>query len=353
MKKIGIVTFQRALNYGALLQMYALQKFISKHFGQYNVEVLDYFSPLCEKECRLKNIKGKNIMMSILKKFNFLIKRYNFDEFIKKHINISKRYDIGSIQEAQNEYNVLITGSDQVWNPLIIGGDMNYLLKFSDVSVKASYAASIGKTELSLEDRDLYKKQLKQFKSISVREKSAQKLLEEFLESNNIAVNVDPTLLLSSDHWEKLAISKKRNRYLMVYQVKYSQALLQKAREFAQNKNLEVIYVGPFTKYKGIRYVPAPSVYILLGLFKNAEYVFTNSFHGTVFSIQFNRRFFVELQFSDGRNDRITDLLSVLHLTSRMDLSFIEQIPDWNYVNEQLEVERQRSLDYLRGVIEV
>lgn len=353
MRKIGIVTFQRALNYGALLQMYALQKFISKHFGQYHVEVLDYFSPLCEKECTLKNIKGKNIVMSALKKFNFLMKRHKFDEFIKKHVNISKRYDTGSIQEAQNEYNVLISGSDQVWNPLIIGGDMNYLLKFSDVSVKASYAASIGKTELSPEDRDLYKNQLKQFKSISVREKSAKKILDGFLESNNIAVNVDPTLLLPSDHWEKLTVSKKRNRYLMVYQVKYSQALLRKAKEFAKNKNLEVVYVGPFTKEKGMRYVPAPSVNMLLGLFKNADYVFTNSFHGTVFSIQFSRRFFVDLLFSDGRNDRITDLLSVLHLTSRMDLSLIEQSPDWNFVNEQLEAERQRSLDYLRGVIEV
>lgn len=352
MKKIGILTFQRALNYGALLQMYALHEFVLENFHQHQVEVVDYFSPLCEKECTLKNIKGRNVAMATLKKINFLLKRHQFADFIKKHINISKKYDIRSIQEAKNEYDVLISGSDQVWNPIIISGDMNYLLKFSDTSVKVSYAASIGRTELSPEDCDLYKKQLEQFKSLSVRERSAKKLVDGLLENDSTAVNVDPTLLLPTERWAKLANKKINRRYVMVYQVKYSQALLCKAKEFARDKGLEVIYIGPFAKEKGIRYVPAPSVKQLLSLFKNADYVFTNSFHGTVFSIQFRRKFFVDLLFSDGRNDRITDLLSVCNLTSCMDLSLIEQTPDWNYVNEQLEMERQRSLNYLREAIE-
>lgn len=351
MKKIGIVTFQRALNYGALLQMYALHEFILENFDSHQVEVVDYFSPLCEKECTLKNIKGSNIVVRTLKKVNFLLKNHQFEDFIRKHINISRKYDIHTIRNAENEYDVLVSGSDQVWNPAIIDGDMNYLLQFSEKSIKVSYAASIGKTELPLEYRELYKNQLEKFKKISVRERSAKTLVDDLLGRNHADVNVDPTLLLSSESWSKLADEKKNCRYVMVYQVKYSKELLDKAKEFAANKGLKVMYVGPYAREKGIHYIPAPSVNALLGLFKNADYVFTNSFHGTVFSIQFKRKFFVDLLFSDGRNDRITDLLAVCNLSSCMDQSLIEQDLDWEYVREQLEKERSRSLNYLQTAI--
>ena len=344
MKKIGIVTFQRALNYGALLQMYALHRFVSEHFREFDVTVVDYYSPLCEKES--KGLKNKNVVLMLLKKVYYAVKEYNFRSFVNRNIKISKKINIENVAGIANDYDVMIAGSDQIWNPSITDGDMNYLLSFSNSPTKISYAASIGKTELSAEYVDCYKKHLGAFKNISVRELSAKAIVDNLFEKDTAVVNIDPTLLLTSEQWNALANKSTVNNYLFVYQVCYSESLLFKAREFAHNKGLKVVYVGPFTKMKGVCYVPAPSIEKLLSLFKNSEYVFTNSFHGTVFSMQYNKRFFVDLMFSDGRNDRITDLLKMCDLYNRLDLENIDVFPNWGIFNYRMAQERKKALEY-------
>ena len=185
MKKIGIITFHRALNYGAKLQAYALQETLK---AEYDVSIIDYrcpfieniyYNPFFKKKKSIKFLIKNILCYKKLKQLN-IAKKQLYDEFLKfdlQYLNISsKKYLPENIAEANNEYDYFIAGSDQIWNLRLTGRDWNYFLEFADNSKKYSYAASFGG---GIQDEDIIDiaNRLKTFQSLLVRERSGVNII--------------------------------------------------------------------------------------------------------------------------------------------------------------------------------
>lgn len=352
--KIAIITFHRALNYGAVLQTYALQKTIESIDKNNEVHVLDYSSPFLVKNNGIKNQISKNPIKSVLKIFNLIIRKKRFESFIKRNIILSKKkYTIKNINQSSVLYDLFIVGSDQVWNPYITESDMNYLLDFCDPSKRNSYSASLGIEKLADDMKQIYINLLNTYSNISVREKTAIQTLRDLGVSLPMQTHIDPALLLKSEIWLDMikGIRKAKNRYVLVFEVKQNRELIKQAETFAQRKGIKVIYIGPYASRIKASYIPSPSIEKLLSYFRDADYVFTNSFHGTVLSIQFKKQFYSYASAKNASNSRISDLLDILKLTSRMEINNIEKTIDWNFVKSILEIEREKANHYLDGII--
>lgn len=181
MKKIGIVTFHQALNYGAKLQAYALQQFLEKN-GIEN-DVIDYTCHYMYtrniRPIRVgKHHKLKSFIRSLITMRQVGIDRKKSVTFRNEFLNLSRPFDAKNIGEASNEYAAFIAGSDQVWSPICVGFDTVYLLDFAKPKQKYSYAASFAVDKLPADKEHTYKELLSQFQLFSVREKAEQILLK-------------------------------------------------------------------------------------------------------------------------------------------------------------------------------
>lgn len=351
--KIAIATFHRALNYGAVLQAYALQKTIQNLDENLTVEVLDYDAPFFGKSNKLKNQISKNPLKSLLKIFNVSIRKKRFGDFVNKNIKVSKKkYTIKTIFAVGAEYDLFITGSDQVWNPNITGKDLNYLLPFCSADKRTSYAASMGVENIAEDLQEEYIRLLNSFSAISVREQTAISTLQQLGVNVSIQKHIDPALLLTSEEWLNLTkkIPKQKDKYILVFAVNRSKELVEKAVQFAQTNGYKIKYIGPYIRNSKTKYRPSLSVEKVLASFRDAELVFTNSFHGTVFSIQFKKRFCSFMPGGKGTSSRVLDLLTILGLTERIEEENIEKEIEWQGVENVLTAERLRACEYLKAI---
>lgn len=359
MNKIGIITFHRAVNYGAVLQTYALQATILK--AGISCEIIDYRNDFLEKLHNPKNIKKYG---SIIRYIYAVIKnrvkkdnRKNFELFREKYLKISTNtYDKTNISESNLHYNLFITGSDQVWNRNCSDYDDAYFLDFVNANnSKYSYAASIGVKLQTDEERSAYRKLLENYKCIYVREKQAKLELESI--GIKSEVTLDPTLLLSKNDWLKLAQKPTKfkyiNKYLLVYVIVETPSIFKLAKEIAEKHDLEVVYINEMLLSKtGITNLSCITPNEWLWLFANAEFVVTNSFHGTAFSVNFGKQFVVEpLPVKTNVNSRIYDFLNLINLSNRI-------VGSQNYSNDafinydmvNFEDQRQSSLKVLYDI---
>lgn len=351
--KIGLLTFHRAHNYGAILQAYALQEFlITKN---YDVEFIDYYNKSLLNVYNwfsLKRLKSKSINSFIneIKKIPKRKKRYDaFKNFIKSNLSLSnKRYDL-------NSYNLIIIGSDQVWNKQLTNGfDNMYWGNFphtSDCKI-ISYAASM-QDNINEEDFQTIKKLLNNFSGISVREKSIKAQLTK-LTSKDISTVLDPTLILDKKIWDEFSGERLiKEKYILVYQVRYNSQIVTIAENISKLLNLKIFYLSARVdciNSKGIDAI-GPREYI--NLFKFADYVICTSFHGTVFSVIFNIPF-CSVLLNDGKDARVLDLLKDLDLENRGTDVFHNGLFDeinWKTVNEKLSELRNQSIKYLSQYI--
>ena len=351
MKRIGILTFHQALNYGAVLQAYALCRAVSDNCPDVKAEIVDYRCPYLSDVYGLSGQKRKKLIRTLLASGNYLVKKKRFCSFRKKHLPVSpERYGRGSVKAAVPGYDCFIVGSDQVWNPELTNNDLNYFLHFAPPCKRFSYAASVGSDKLDPDISKVIAGDLRRFRTVSVREKSAKAFIDSIAGDNAAQVHIDPTLLLSKREWEKLCGGKRSSGYILVYSVKYSQRLIDEALRLAAKKGLKVLCVGQYRKNRGVKYIHAPDCGRLLSLFRNADYVFTNSFHGTAFSVIFERQFCSMPDIKDDKKIRILDLLSLLDLNDRTSPGNIDtQIP-WKKVRGTVQRERDKSLEYLRRI---
>lgn len=334
MLKIAIITFHRAINYGAVLQTYALARYL-KEIG-YDVQVLDYRSSAIEDSYRIKYKFNMCCLKQILLSPFSERKKKEFYNFIKKNIpHTQPLYTQNDLRKEAKKYDYIITGSDQVWNSQWTKGDEAYLLNFCEDKQKISYAASIGKSDILNEEKQRLERCLKNFQWISVREQTGKDLLESFLEKK-ILVNCDPVALLNKEIWEEIATLPKEKDYILVYMLVKSDSLMEAAIKYGEKKGKQVILINDnirrkyLVKYK--RYI-SPEQFI--GLFCNADCIFTNSFHGTMFSIIFEKEFYVELQkYKGAPNSRIVDLLKRVGIEECIlkELNFKEQKQKIDYL---------------------
>lgn len=350
-KKAGILTFHESRNYGAVLQGYALQKKLSEVFGE--VDIIDYQNFEIEKVVKLWNIKGKGLKAFIRAVLGFVFryrKKIAFDRYLKKYVCLSVKADKSNISEVCSKYDVLISGSDQVWNTTITGNDEIYFLDFANSNQKRiSYAASFGDRKIELDDS--LKILLKKFDFITLRESIMLDEVKE-ISGQDVYLCCDPTLLISSEEWKKHASNRLTSkRYLFLFVIDENSELTAYAHKLAKEKNLTLI-----SNKNDINFLRHPQPDDFLSWILNAEYVVTNSFHGTVFSLLFNKKFVSHTFTASGApKKRINELLKKVQLEHRntrnasLDIDIKE---NWNQVNSELERIREESWKIIKNWME-
>jgi hypothetical protein len=361
MKKIGILTFHRALNYGALLQAYSLQRVLVDN--GYDAELVDYrckfiesyYVPLWKKIF----ISPKRFLAGIIFNGDILRRRDEFEEFTRTDITVSsnKYENLMDLSLIQDQYDYFITGSDQVWSPVCAGFDKAYFLDFVvEKSKKKSYAASFGVSLIPEEMKTEYRKLLKNFDRITVREEEGQRLVEQIIGIEPPLV-VDPTLLLNKLEWLELCgdtlLSEKD--FILVYLITEDSEVLSFAKKLSEKTGKKIIYINDrIIKRFGMDNKSNVSVKEWISYFMKADYVVTNSFHGVAFSVNFNKEFYVRYIPGAKVNSRISGILSRLNLEARiipdsMDIS-TKKI---NYTNieKDISVMRNDSKDVLFSML--
>lgn len=332
--KVGLFTLDaKSYNYGGLLQEYAL--FVTVQNLDIDVEVINYdvsseqntfsykrnlkylsLSKLYRK--MHKNVMGNRLVYSTIPNEE---SRKLFDKFRIENMVFSEKYTYKDLYYLGNLYDGYICGSDQIWNPTY--NIPSFFLNFVERSKKIIYAASIGVSDLSRIERNVYEDLLVGLEYISVREESAKKIIEE-LTHISVEIVLDPTLLLKKEDWLKL-ISKDEisEPYLFCYYLGENKKKIQAAKRIASKYGLKIISV-PFeqcmfseeefpTYDKGIGPVE------FLNLIYNANFVLTDSFHASVFSIIFDKNFRV-FSRDFGKKNMNDRLYTLLKMINRLDL---------------------------------
>lgn len=359
--KIGILTFQNTLNYGALLQNYALQKQIKKY--NEDCETIDYICSDVEKRESVKELKDLRSFKDYIKYILFgrkLVRKKNkFNDFIDKNIVLSnKKYYRNDVNEIARIYDNIIVGSDQIWNYNLTNFDYTYLLDFvNDETKKNSYAASLGISEIADTEQIKYKTYLQKFDNISVREQKGKEIIDNLIK-NNVDVVLDPTLLMKKEEWiEELNINKLKNKkeYIVYYTMQEEENLLEFAKKLAKKSKCQLINLNPnirnIYKMKSIIDLD-PKEWI--EMLYNSKYIVTNSFHGLAFSIILNKDFFIEIPNNNNKtSSRLKNLLELLNLEDRIikNKECGTNNVNWNEVNEKLESEREKSIKFLEKII--
>ena len=331
MKKIGIITFHRAENFGAFLQTYALQTVLQQIAPTYRVEVIDY-QPKALIDCYKLNRGGwhdrayslaTNFIRGIqhfYKMFVIYMRKQKFRKAVMEKLSLSHPI-VGKSEYIS--YRTIVLGSDQIWNPKITGGVNEFYygrVEGVDAGHIISYAASLGELSFSEEEEKKVSGLLQGINAISVREASHASYVRK-LAKVPVEVVADPTLLLQVSFWEDFEKHKKRKPYILYYSLQENKEMWETAWNLAKKKGLQLLVIDVSPVFKKNRDVKTRYIYGIgpqefLGLVKEARYIFTNSFHATCFSILFRKTFYTYP--SRERGKRIEDLLSSLKLEQQI-----------------------------------
>ncbi len=378
MSKIAIATLQ-GRNYGGRLQNYALLTLLAKN--QHNVQSL-YFgkenNPLYPTTLsRLKQYTIKEIVekaLSVYKErkhkheiLSLLQTRFSmFDSFIAEHLNRIKIQTNEDRNSLGDLFDVLVCGSDQIWNPNSIDDESFVGSNTGNIKRKISYAASIGRGSLSKFEAAYMIPRINALDAISVREQSAKKILEDCGVTKPIKVVLDPTLLLASEDWNQICSKRLiEEPYVFVYSFSDCKLKYQIVEQY-KKQGKRVVFI-PYARrvwncYDGAS--PMQPLYDIgprefLSLIKYADVVFTDSFHSSVFSLIFNKRFYVFERSNQNEktsmNSRIYDLLSTFSLEKCLlnnSLPDKDGLIDYSYVNEHILQLREDSIKWLLNAVE-
>lgn len=357
---VGILSVPRADNYGSVLQCYALQQVLDK-MGISN-EIIDYVSPFLVGRYKVWNVDSSSVkswIISNIKSFLLLekeiSKKHKFQEFRKKYMVYSDRtvYDKKDI----DEYPILVCGSDQIWNTRITEKDSAFFLDFaSNHAKKIAYAVSLGYIDRTEEEVAFYKKYMEDFLSIGVRESTDVEFVRKCIDGNaRIEHVLDPTLLLEKKEWQKFLGKKEvKEKYILAFIFMNDRKSVSAAKEISDKTGLPVYIIA-----QGVRRYNKDNFKVIshvgpidwLNLIEKAEFVVTNSFHGTAFSVGFEKQF-VSIPY-EGTENRMLSLLSLLGLEDRISDGHVKYSTEIDYkrVRGRLEEARKRSYEFLEKAI--
>lgn len=361
--KIGVITYHRAVNYGAVLQAYALQQFIRQK--GFDCQIIDYRCEQIEKEQNILKLSSNSIKRNISAIVNAPIKaarKRAFEHFRKKHFILGTQYTCSNISDSNERYSKFIFGSDQIWNNSLNGNDFTFLGDFvSDKTKKFSYAASFGKTEIPATLCERYKEELSRFNKIAVRETSGQSLVHKMTGISSEVV-VDPVFLLKKEQWKRLVPGNtSKGKYIFLYHLQGNNTKLMKYAEYlSRQTGLKIIEFQAWAKIRkrnvNPRFGDSPEEF--LDWICNAEYVVTDSFHCTAFSIIFEKNFWARIDPQKGEKEsRVGNLLHNIGLQTRI---LPEKISEWEYTvapdfseaRVNLENQINKSIKYIDSVLE-
>ena len=365
--KIGIMSMQRVVNYGSYLQSYGLKKML-ENLG-HDVSFVDY---KLEKPINIDNneIINNNFVKRIFRQFSLKYRVYRkkqikmnltFDEFVKKYNNYYLS-DLGVSKEPNYnpKLDLLLIGSDEVFNCTQSNIDVGYSRELFGLNRKsnylASYAASFGSTNMDklnkYKIKDEIKKMLNDFDYISVRDTNSYNIVHELIDKP-IYKNIDPVLLYGFPEVDNIKI--ELNDYMIVYAYagRISKSEEEKIKEFSKKKNLKILSLGFYQPFCDIFKLANPIE--VLAYFKNAKYVVTDTFHGTVFSIKYQIPFATIIRPSN--KEKLSDLLNVFNLLDRriIDMNDLFRILDTGLdlvdIKSKISIEQNKSTDYLKYIL--
>lgn len=376
--KIGIITIHNSTNYGASLQAFALYQYLIEQ--GHECEVIDLHRPVHSDYVWSKKYVPYHPRPSVpfYKQISRQIKSYfrkdpykgqialkdkRFNDF-NSQIHLSRSFhSIDDLYANPPQYDVYITGSDQVWNPYQLFCIEPYFLTFvnNPNARKISYAASVGIEELTEKERADFNKWLNLYDYISVRETEGKALLETVIDKN-VDVVLDPTFLLGVQYWRKLAIKPNISEpYILFFRLNAGSEFVEYAKEVGRQSGKKIVIMPKSVDAPEYTVIRDAGPLEYLGLFANADMVITDSFHGTVFSIQMGaKNFFSYIPDSSKRGSRIKNLLHVLECDEHLlkpDLSQtyseLESIRvDRDSLNALIERERNVSINKLEVAIQ-
>lgn len=350
MKKIAIVTITNSgLNFGNRLQNYALQHQLEKCGA--SVETI-ISSNNCFNSLLLSKLR--RMIKKIVKTSK---RRRYFNKFNKSNMKCCNtiHYERLNDEAYKEMYDAFIAGSDQIWNPYFHFNSDFEFLSFADKSKRFSYAASIGVDQIDEKYHSTYKELLSDMRTISVREFSSINLVKDLC-GRDAYVHVDPTMLLTKEEYyeimEESPIELPEHYLLVYYLGNVSEEYRLKIKEYSQYLNLEIVELSESvgTKYYGLG--PQHFLYI----FAHADYVCTDSFHGSVFSIIFEKRFtiFIRQDKDVPMNARIETLIEKMGLQERLigALSLEESCKEIDYtiIRGKIKTECEKSIKYLNEI---
>jgi len=410
--KVGIITFHKVNNYGAVLQAYALQKTIQKLGCQ--CDIIDYGRKnlrdvLLWQENKLKcflkgvpdrqgysNVEFLNMFLTTMF-FNNKVVANKFGIF-RSRLAKSRSVNSDTVKELNKDYDLFISGSDQVWNCGRVILDKAYFLDFvGQNEKKGSYAASFGINEIPDKYVDDYKSLLSEYKYLAVRETAGAGIIKRLID-RDAKVVLDPTLLLDKEEWlDVIGKKQKKKDIIVLYMLEYSENLLKFAKGLSKATNCPIRLLNKPYNHKleeECRTDVGPIEW--LEEIHDAKYVVTNSFHGVAFSINFNKNFYVEIaeeRIRGAMGSRIKSILKTFGLEERLinqskqdnsgndsnlegyssvgdysnvenysnididysnvDIAYSNVDIDYNKVNQKLEKLRLDSIQYLKDMLAV
>lgn len=374
MKKIGGLTWWRN-NYGSILQAYALQQMINSYDGVEYELINQYSVKIASVENLVLKIKENGIINTV-KRFIFrfgvrkLRKRVeSIERFVSGRLIVSQRiYNEKTIKESNANYDAFICGSDQIWNPANVPLNSIYWLAFTENNKKRfSYAASIGINTADKDQSSIIRQNLMNYDGISCREDDGSSLINQIMGKDICKTVLDPTLMVNDEVWNEL--SEKRvveSPYIFAYMLRGTKADRKLIERFAKAKQLRIVTI-PFLDAENIKlydlkfgdfkkWDASPSDFI--SLIRYAEYIFTDSFHCMIFSIRYQKTFFMFRKLGKAQMSRILGLQDKLKtgnrmINSQMTTTEIEGISEikWDEVSVALENERFVSKQYLDSIV--
>lgn len=361
---VGILTYHNAINYGAVLQAYALKTALDD-LGV-GGSVVHYTGEKMLKEARMLRVKkGSSVTDTLLSFFRLPMRAKTvrrFRSFQKEYLNLSGNLITTSdeLRALEHRFNFFVAGSDQVFNYIGTGEDYNYYLAFTDKrEKKIAYAPSFGLSEIDDAHKEHVRKLLEDFHALSVREDKGKELVKGLL-GVDVPIVCDPTFLLTKERWSALAVKPRYKKpYVLVYSFG-SRHLESVAERFAQEIGGIVVNINralPTLGKRGIKNAYAPGPREFLGLIQNAECVVTNSFHGMALSILLGKEFYGFTNTYAGSaatNERFKTFDRVLGLGDR--IFSVGQTPkrspiDYAAVDQRIAPFRQAGIDYLKTAL--
>ena len=366
--KVDVITRHAVGNYGSILQTYATQKVFEK-LG-YECEIIDYqridekgnisWKTLLNNSTKWNKNFFTRLTYRIIQKPNCYLQYKKFSKYQEQLLKKTIEYNTNEeLRKNLPSADVFCVGSDQVWGKIANQEcDSTYFLDFVPKQYKCiSYSASIGKENVPQEIINNIKTNLPRFSSILVREQSAVDIIKNE-GIDNVDLVLDPTLLLSKDEWSNLCndIPRRKKKYILVYQLHDNKDFQKYVKKFSKKAKLPIIRICPSVQniFRGGKPVFLPTPQEFISYFRDAEYVITDSFHGTVFSIIYNKKIIDIVPGTTGT--RITNILELLGLNDRIlnsydDYTFLNKERSYEEVNKLLENKKIESIKKLNDAI--
>ena len=360
-KKIGTITFHNSYNYGSVLQAFALQTYLKK--AGYQSQIIDFEFEKDYRQYKLFRTylylhQPKSFLSDLYRLRKNIKRKKNFQEFKKNYLNLTSRHyknddDMSDLNEG---FDAFICGSDQIWNLECTREIVPaYFLEFAAKDkLKIAYAPSIASASFD-GDKERLNELIGRLDYVSVREASTIKNVSAYT-SKNINNVVDPTLLLELPDYKKIEAEPKKlpGKYIFFYQLEDDGGKMAKwCKVLAKKNNLPIIYIykDKINELKKEIYAFGATPNEFLTLIDNATYVVTNSFHATVFSIIFEKKFCTFP--TRNSSSRMRDLLGYIGLENRIwSNSFeINETIDYENVKNKLNNFSQNSKKYLKEAL--